>query len=308
MLKAIRKNQFINGMGRAFINKGYKISKKFFDKLSAKWWTSGTLDCEYFGTQFKLYNACDDGIPEKLYYANREWHDYDLRLLMLLSPEADVIIDIGANTGVYTALAALSNPKAEIHAFEPYEINAKRLAKNLEVNNVKNVNIQVCAIGDTDGEIELAVPENRSVTQVSSVKQSFSENFGVGKKWEKATVPIKKLDSYAIENNIKVNLIKCDVETYEMSVFDGMREILKDQKPTIIFETFLYPDRLEFFNGILKDYNYHAYFMAKEGLIHCNTELYPPAITDNILFTAVEPTVPFINYNDRELLIKNTMK
>jgi FkbM family methyltransferase len=307
-LKKIRQNPTINRIGRNLLNSVYTKSSSLYDNILTKWWTSGVLDCNFYGTKFKLYDNCDDGLPGKFFYKSNKWHDHgELYTLTVLAKNAKCILDIGANTGVYSVLVGLSNPNAKIYAFEPYYINAERLIKNISLNNIKNVELVPKAVGSQNTEIDLSIPTDRSVTQISSVQNSFSEHWGVKKTWEQQKVPMITIDSFAKEINTKIDLIKCDVETFEMSVFEGMSEVLRVHKPTIIFETFLDDERRIFFQNILATYGYNAYFFVEEGLINNNGNLYHPGLNDNYLFTVAKPQKTFILYNETDRMLSELM-
>ena len=51
----------------------------------------------------------------------------------------DFIIDVGANIGAFTCLAAHVHPHAQVHAFEPSPPHADRLAENVALNRLGNV-------------------------------------------------------------------------------------------------------------------------------------------------------------------------
>ncbi len=59
---------------------------------------------------------------------------------------ADVIVDIGANIGAFTCLAAQSHPSAIVHAFEPSEPHAAQLERNLKLNGLTNVTLHRFAV------------------------------------------------------------------------------------------------------------------------------------------------------------------
>ena len=68
---------------------------------------------------------------------------------------------------------------------------------------------------------------------------------------ERISVDLTTLDELSAKIKKRINLIKCDVETYEMNVFKGAFDTLKNDKPTILFESFLDEERKIFFNNIL---------------------------------------------------------
>ena len=55
------------------------------------------------------------------------------------SADADVIVDVGANFGSFSCLAAWTHRNGKVYAFEPQEDQAVQLRRNLERNHLQNV-------------------------------------------------------------------------------------------------------------------------------------------------------------------------
>jgi FkbM family methyltransferase len=55
--------------------------------------------------------------------------------------EADVIVDVGANLGSFSSLAAWTHRNGRVYAFEPQKEHAELLRRNLERNRLQNVRI-----------------------------------------------------------------------------------------------------------------------------------------------------------------------
>jgi len=52
---------------------------------------------------------------------------------------ADIVVDIGANIGIFSIYLAKRYPQVKIYAFEPFPTSFQFLYKNIEENNVKNI-------------------------------------------------------------------------------------------------------------------------------------------------------------------------
>jgi len=118
-----------------------------------------------------------------------------------------------------------------------------------------------------------------------------------GLKWKKEVVNLDTLDNIKATNKIaKIDLIKCDVETYEMSVFRGMDHVLREDRPVILFECFLNPERQAFFNDILKKYDYYVYNILTEGIVHLNNGFEKTTSGLNYLLSPVPPQSNYVNY------------
>lgn len=62
----------------------------------------------------------------------------------------DVVVDVGANIGVFTAYAAFRTQKA-VYAFEPFPDNYAALEQNMRANRLTNVTTRMAAISDKSG-------------------------------------------------------------------------------------------------------------------------------------------------------------
>lgn len=298
MLKAIRKIKIINLFFRVIFKALQHRSTALFDFMIARWPTSGVIDCTFEGYKFKMYNECDNPELNSFYYHSTKYQEEnDLKLFTELAKHSRTVIDIGANTGIFSVLAGLANHTADIYAIEPYPPNYSRLNINLRLNSCSNVKTLQLAMGESSGTVEFTVPESNAITDVSSVNGEFSKSIYPEMKWKKEVVTLDTLDNIKSANKIeKIDLIKCDVETYEMSVFRGMDHILTVDRPVILFECFLDPERQVFFNGILKKYDYYVYNILTEGIVHLNNGFEKTTGGLNYLLSSVPPQSNYVNY------------
>lgn len=302
LLKKIRSIEMLNQMVRLAIKHSTRGVTKLFDELQ-KWWpATGLVECEFKGIKFKMYNKSDDGLLYYFYYQVEYNEKADLSLFIELAKSSSCILDIGANTGLFSVLSSISNPDSEIHAFEPYGVNADRLKMNLQANNLHNVIVNQEALGDMIGSIVISIPKDQSVTSVASANHEFSKKIHPELEWETVETAINTLDNYRKTLNRPIDLIKCDVETFEMSVFKGGYNMLATDKPAIIFESFLDAERIDFFNGILKKFEYHLYLILQEGIVYSKDGFPEKNFGMNFLISPIKPTRNFISYDQTELI------
>jgi FkbM family methyltransferase len=301
MLKTARKNTLINKALRNPLKKWLHFSKKMNANIQHKWRPSGIITCDFDGISFNMYSECDDGIVDYLFYHNAEYPEsQDLRVFMSLAKASGVIIDIGANTGVYSILSSKVNPKAKIFSVEPYLSNFVRLEKNIKCNNLQNVEAVNIAIGENDGHINFFVPNNNAISDVSSVNGNFSKSIYPDIKWVETKIPINTLDLFSKRIAQRINLVKCDVESYEMSVFKGATEVLKTHKPTILFESFIDAERKAFFDQILSINQYYAYMVLRDGLVRLDNGLQANKSGLNFLISPIKSTENFLSHEQIE--------
>jgi FkbM family methyltransferase len=130
-----------------------------------------------------------------------------------------VVLDIGANIGYYTLIAAkLVGPKGRVIAFEPDPANFALLKKNVEANGHKNVTLVQKALSDKNGKARLYLnPTNKGDHRLY--------DSGDGRSF--VTVTRARLDDVLLKLDRQVHFIKMDVQGAEASVLRGMKGLLR---------------------------------------------------------------------------------
>jgi FkbM family methyltransferase len=68
----------------------------------------------------------------------------------------DVIVDVGANIGIFTVMASkLVGSRGRIVAIEPNSESAKRLERNIALNRLNNVTVYHAAVTGAPGNVKL---------------------------------------------------------------------------------------------------------------------------------------------------------
>ncbi len=145
-----------------------------------------------------------------------------------------VVLDIGANVGIYSLAAALHVPAAHVFAFEPCRETYNRLLLNLGLNCVKNVSPSCLALSDFEGEARLSVNVTGRDGLNTLGTPTHPECVVVGSE----TVRVGTLDNWLRARAIgRVHLLKIDVEGAELHVFRGAGSLLAGaDAPLIMFE------------------------------------------------------------------------
>ena len=163
------------------------------------------------------------------------WERTSFKLWKRFCAEANVIFDIGANTGVYSLIAGSVNSKAKIYAFEPVKSVYEKLNKNIELNAFRNnVKTFETALSDYTGEAIIYLEKNAEHVLSVTVNKTF-----MGDDVEQRTEVIKtiRLDEFIENEKIEsIDLMKIDVETHEPEVLEGMGIYLSRFRPVILIE------------------------------------------------------------------------
>jgi FkbM family methyltransferase len=147
-----------------------------------------------------------------------------------LAPGATAI-DVGANVGVYTITAALRvGTTGRVIAVEPDADYLPRLRANLERNGLGNAEVVVAAAGDADGEVELAIAEDRAFSSIKPLVAYAGS--GATRR-----VRQQRLDSIWDEaGQPAVAFVKVDVEGAEVEVIAGAERLLQRCRPALVVE------------------------------------------------------------------------
>lgn len=216
-----------------------------------------------------MYSECDDGILDPLFYGNEYVETSDLEVLTMLVRSGDIIFDIGANTGLYSIVSHIASKEISIYAFEPNPINLKRLAKNIELNSISNISTLPFAVGNSNEEISFTVREDNSLSDTSSAIESFSKSTYRGElKWKNIKVAQVRIDDFVESHKItKIDMMKIDVEGYEIEVLKGAMQSILRWKPVILIESFLNDDKRAFLEEFVRNAGYTIYLILQEGVV-----------------------------------------
>jgi len=157
------------------------------------------------------------------------WEKRSIEIWMKLSEKATVILDIGANTGVYSLISKSLNPDSRVIAFEPVERIFNKLEHNFQLNNFA-IESMLMAISDHNGQAIFY--DTYGQHPYSATLENFSQNSN----YKPVKVEITTIDHLIREKKLeKVDLIKIDVEHHEPEVMKGFSSIGKYQ-PSILIE------------------------------------------------------------------------
>lgn len=186
----------------------------------------------------------------------------------LLRPGA-VAIDVGANVGWHTLLmAAMVTPTGRVYAFEPNPTIRERLAAALRANSLTHVDVDPRALSHYEGRSSFVAPAAGSVWDGTGHLLGDPSDTAV-------CVECTTLDAFAKAQGFqRLDLIKIDVEGWELSVLRGGREALESLRPFILFE---HDPRYVSRSGstgrtivrFFRDLDYLVYSLPRRGRVMC---------------------------------------
>ena len=139
----------------------------------------------------------------------------------------NIFFDVGANIGEWTNFVSKMKPGAKVFSFEPIDDSFNDLSKNVKSKNARLIKM---ALGDKTEKVVFNVYGDYSV--MNSMYARASDGLMVLKKQE---VDMMRLDDFCLENNVKnIDFLKIDVEGNELKVLDGAKDMLSNDKISVI--------------------------------------------------------------------------
>jgi FkbM family methyltransferase len=136
-------------------------------------------------------------------------------------------IDIGCHKGEILELMLSYAPQGTHFAFEPLP----HLYQNLKTNFGEKVTLYPYALANENGKSTFQFVKNAPAYSGIKKREYAVENPDI----EEIDVELKKLDEVILPST-NIDLIKIDVEGAEFGVLKGAEELLRQQKPIIVFE------------------------------------------------------------------------
>lgn len=144
------------------------------------------------------------------------------------------IIDIGANLGYYTLLESLIVGKeGQVYAIEPVPSNFNILLENIKVNGYTNVKVYCKAISSKSGTSIIALTDASNWGCMLNMKAPIVSAY-MKQKMHRLTRQIIKVDTISLDDFVEqegikqINMIRMDIEGYEVEVIKGMLKTLKN--------------------------------------------------------------------------------
>jgi FkbM family methyltransferase len=207
------------------------------------------------GKVFKLKSDGYDPTVNMVYWTDGTGYEPGIiNLLHSILKKSEILIDVGANTGIITIQMSLLPFAKEVHSFEPLPRAFLALEQHIRLNSLKNCYPYQFAIGKENSITKLYVPNVQAIPTASSLDPNkYIDNHPI-------EVNTKTLDSFVKENNVSnIDVIKIDVEGRESDVLSGMKNVLQEMKPYIVCEILPRIGDVFAVYSYVKPYNYYLY-------------------------------------------------
>jgi len=179
---------------------------------------------------FAIHADCDRFISTDI-ARDGVWEPFETKIFSSLCRPGDTVLDLGANIGWYSVLAAkILGGTGRVLAFEPDAANARLLEINAAVSD-QHGTIQIfrTAVGDRDAE---------ALFYKSDFNRGDHRLFSDGSSREAHPVPVTRLDSFFSGGQHKLpDVVKSDTQGSEAKILKGAAGLFaKGWRPIMILE------------------------------------------------------------------------
>ncbi len=166
-----------------------------------------------------------DYIGHYLYFG---FKDDEIEALFNLCKEGSNVLDIGTNIGWVAHNLAQISRTGLVYGFEPDPFNYDRCAENIALNNFKNLTVFPIGLGANQASagMQVRTPSNLGGNRVTLMGAPNTR-----------VVKIRRLDDIELVQQLsKIDLVKIDVEGYELNVLRGARKTIETHHPVLFIE------------------------------------------------------------------------
>ncbi len=177
------------------------------------------------GVKLQIDPSVDKGVELSLFETGT-YEKGTIQLLGKFLKPGSTFLDIGANIGLMSSIASkYVGEHGKVLAVEANPKTVELLQHNLALNDCKNVEIFSLALGKEPGKATLY--ENWNVNRGGASLLAQEESEGI-------EVPVETIDD--LFKNDRIDVLKIDVEGFELEVLKGGIDVLKKQQPVLIIE------------------------------------------------------------------------
>ena len=208
---------------------------------------------------FKIYGSIRKNKTSYFLLKKCEFGDYhELNTIKKLSKKSKLLlIDCGCNYGFYSLYTASLSEKNVIISIEASKNTLEEFKKNLNLNNLKNINFFNNSVSNKVGE-NVSFYESENDWESSQTHSNFKTN-------SEHIVDSITIDSllqdYFLDDYIVI--VKLDIEGNEINAIKGALEVIKKTDPFFIIEFSKYNfenlDNINYLKNFLIKYDYSIY-------------------------------------------------
>ena len=247
-LKSVRENYYLSAILAAIARPIHSASIRLSAQIERKVKRNSTTIRLPNGRLLRVARDAGVNMASLLFWKGLDGYEAQTsEIVRYFVERISTFVDVGANYGFYSLLAALWNPGVRVVAFEPVPPIYDGLVRNIKLNGLDNqISAQQFALADRTGTATLYLPrtEGRDYETTGTLVSDICHS--------ELSVP---------------RTIKIDVEDFEASVLAGMEQTVRRDRPFIICEILPRHHRNERTRQIVESLGYTPYWITRAGLI-----------------------------------------
>jgi FkbM family methyltransferase len=223
-------------------------------------WPKRSIRGKWHGMLMEL--DLSEPVERFTYFLGRYYDSPTQLFLKRYLREGDNFVDIGANVGMISLLAAhLVGDNGTVRSFEPNPKCADRIEALIKANDLQNLTLRRNAVADVPGQLQLKVPEHTGMGTLADIPEEHVEVYS-----NRYVVDVVRGDD-VLAGDTPIQIMKIDVEGYECKVLAGCGQAIRKWQPFIITE--VVPEHLqragsssEELFALMHSYGYKGYGLA----------------------------------------------
>ncbi len=213
-------------------------------------------------TAVYLDAAGADPIASMLYWRGLEgWEPETLPIFLKLIKPGSTIVDIGANTGIFSLLAARRCKDVAVHAIEPVPRVFSMLESNVTLNRASNVVCHRFALSDAEGTVNMYVPRD-DVPIMASMLPDWRPGS------ERIEVQARTLDQFMLGLTRGIDVLKIDTEGTEALILSGGIRTLATHEPFVVCEVLTAGQTAKDLTALMTEAQYDIFSLNMGGPRH----------------------------------------
>lgn len=170
--------------------------------------------------------------------------------------DAKWILDVGANVGDVSDAALRSFPRASVICFEPVKKTFAELSERMRPFGGRAY-LYNCALSDEEEEGEINITTSNGANSILPQPLLHQESNPHVREIEKETIQLVRLDDFATNfPSQKIDIMKIDVEGYELNVLKGGAHFIAENVDIIIIEISLMRDHSKKDQAVFKIFSF----------------------------------------------------
>lgn len=240
--------------------------------------------------RFRMY-ALEDRDQVVRAFRGGGWNAFEAPLpsvvVRLVRRWPHTILDVGANTGLYSLIAVSAHRSVQAIAYEPVPEIATLLRANVKANpQGRRITVRELAVGDRTGTADLHLPPAQgdgTIETSASLESDFKESIDRVVTVDAATLD----DAWATAGRPTVGLVKIDVEGAEPRVLAGAGALIDTCRPVLTVEV-LPGAALEAADRLCHDHRYVDVTLSAHEAVVNHPSVRPEPLAPNHLLVPAE--------------------